>query len=164
MESYERLQLKEFKVASVVNWHFESIIKSINRRISFRQKFKDPWTIVIEEKIFPDTFIQAFKAIRDYKSEFGRTYSVKRDRNGHGLNYVIRFTHLGSLRLHFHKLSGVDKSTIDSLFSKNNNNGKAYIEVNNEKPCLLEYNRKKSILKIKISYSVENKYGTVCSF
>ena len=118
----------------------------------------------MEEKIYPDSFIEAFKAIRDYKIEFGRTYSVKRDKNGLGLNYVIRFTHLGSLRFHLHKLSGIEKSSIDSLFRKKSVSGEAYINVSEEKQCIIEFDRKKSILKVRISYVVENKYGTVCSF
>ena len=163
--SYDRLTLKKIDVIKLLNWHFEKILKSINRKITFRQKYKNPWAVEVTEVLHRDIFIQAFIAIRDFAVEFGRTLKVVRDKKGTGTHYTITFSHLGCLRYHLHKLSGLEKSNIDNLFKKvDKTKGKAEIEVSEERTAILSFNCKKSLLKLNLSYKVINRYGVTCSF
>ena len=163
--SYERLSVQKYDVSIILDWHFKSIIGNINRRLSFKQRFKNPWKIEVTEKIHRDIFIKAFQAIRDYDIEYGRTYSVKRDKNKICVLYNICFTHLGALKFHLHKLSGFSKEEIDKKFNKaQKNKGKAYIVVSEEKPATIVYNCRNTTLTFNVSYEVENVYGNLCSF
>jgi len=164
MESYDKLKEKKIDVSRLLEWHFSTICRSIQRRITFKQKYKNPWTVEVLEHIHREIFIASFKAIRDYVTEFGRTYNVKRDRRGNGTSYKIAFTHLGTLKQHLHKLSGLSKSEITTLFKKKTDKATACVVVSDEKPCVLEYNCRNCTLKVRLSYKVENQYGTVCSF
>lgn len=91
MESYDRLKEKKIDISCLLEWHFRNICHLINRRITFKQKYKNPWTVEVSEHIHRQIFFESFKAIRDYVVEFGRTYEVKRDRNGTSLSYEITF-------------------------------------------------------------------------
>ena len=163
-ESYDHLDKQQINVSNILHWHYKRIIESINRRLSFHQKYKNPWTIEVTEAINREVFIKSFQAIRDYKIEHGRTYSVKRDRRGNGTHYTLRFTNLGALRFHLHKLSGLEKEEIDRLFSKHSSTkGKACVQLSEEQPCLMEYNSLKCTLKLNLYYHVENIYGNVIS-
>ena len=104
-----------------MNWHFRTIIESIGRQISFRQSYKNPWSVEVSERIQRDIFIKVFQAIRDFTVEYGRTFFVKRDAKGVGQIYTITFSHLGAWSAyHFHMLSGISKEEIDEHLSKVN--------------------------------------------
>lgn len=164
MESYDKLKEKNIEISALLEWHFSNICRSIHRRITFKQKYKNPWMVEVSERIHRDLFIASYKAIKDYSVSFGTTYNVKRDRKGIGLSYKITFNHFGVLKYHLHKLSGLSKTEILGLFSKKTERASAYIVISEEKPCSLEYNCRNCILKFRLSYKVENQYGTVCSF
>ena len=160
-ESYEKLKAEKINADLLLEWHFSNICSSISRRISFRQKFKNPWTIEATENIQRDVFIKAFQAIRDYKIDYGRTYVVKRNNLGAGVRYTIKFNHFGAFKFHLSKLSKLDN--IVSLFKKESSKGTATIIVTEDKNAIIDYDCKKS-LKITLHYEVKNKYGVVCSF
>lgn len=163
-ESYDRLEKREINVFIIVKWHFKRIVETIGRRLSFHQKFKNPWTIDISEPIQVEVFKKAFQAVRDHSPSEGFTYTVKRDREGHGLHYHLNFTWTGTLRFHLHKLSGYTKKEIDSFFTKESETkGKAFVKLSKDQPCVIEYNVKKSILKLTLQYNVENVHGNVMS-
>ena len=162
--SYERLSSKKIDVSNLLQWHFTNIVKSINRRLSFRQKFKNPWTVELTEIIHRDLFVQAFIAIRDFPATFGRVVYIEKDKKGVSKKYTITFTHLGCMRHHLHKLSGIPKTELDSLFSKESKKGIARIVVNAEKKGVIVYDCKNNSLKFNICYEVTNRYGVVCSF
>ena len=164
MESYQLLDTKEVSVRRLLEWHTTRIVNKVNRKLSFQQKFKNPWYIEVQESIHRDTFIHLFKAIRDYSIQYGRVIDVERDRNGVGKIYTITFTHFGALKFHLTKLTN-NSVNIVTLFSKKNKAGNsAVIFVSDKKPATMTYNVKKTMLTFTLSYNVENKYGTVCSF
>ncbi len=163
-ESYDRLEKKEISVHVLVQWHFKRIVETIGRRLTFHQKYKNPWTIELVEPIQCDIFRKAFQAVRDHSPSVGLTYTVKRDRQGNGLNYRLNFTWTGTLRYHLHKLSGFSKKEIDNFFmKKSETKGKAFVKLSEDQPCIVEYDVKKSTLKLNLQYHVENTYGNVIS-
>ena len=165
MESYDRLKAKKTDTQKIVEWHFRTVAETIKRRITFRQNFKNPWSIEILERVQRDVFISAFQAIRDYHIEYGRTLHVERDNKGFGKVYTITFSHLGAFTYHLRKLGGIEKEELSSFFVKTSNiNGTAEVNVTTEKPAIFVYKCSTSVLKLTLSYSVKNKYGTVISF
>ena len=73
-KSYDNLEKQQIDVSHILHWPFKRIIESISRRISFHQKYKNPWNVEVTEAINREVFIKFFQAIRDYKVEYGRTY------------------------------------------------------------------------------------------
>ena len=134
-ESYERLKTKKIDAVSLIEWHFANICHSINRNITFRQKFKNPWVVEVSERIQRDIFIEAFKAIRDFKIEYGRTINIQRDKSGVGVRYTITFNHFGSLKFHLSQLSKLD---ITELFKKQSNKGTAIVIVTEEENAIID--------------------------
>jgi len=161
-ESYDKLKSEKIDAELLLEWHFSYIVRSVSRKITFRQKFKNPWTVEVTESIQSEVFIKAFQAIRDYKIDFGRSIDVKRNRLGAGIRYTIKFDHFGALKFHLSKLSKLEN--IVDLFKKESKKGSATVIVSQEKYTVIDYDCKKSILKISLHYEVKNKYGIVCSF
>ena len=165
MESYERLKTKKTDTAKIIEWHFQTILKNIKRRITFRQRYRNPWHIEVTERIQRDVFIASFKAIRDYTVQFGTTIDIDKDRKGIATKYTITFNHLGAFKFHIHKLSNIEKDKIvKQYFKKMSNNGVAEVSVTDNKVATIEYKCSTSTLKLKLSYTVKNNYGTICSF
>ena len=65
---YTLLEAKTVALKDLWKWHMVRIINSVNRKISFKQKFKDPWQVTVQEFVYADCFIQWFRIIRDYKT------------------------------------------------------------------------------------------------
>ena len=91
---------------------------SINRRLTFHQKYKCSWTIEIIDAINREILIKGFQTVRDHIQAYDVTYSAKRDRRGNGTHYTLTLTRLGTLKFHLHKLSGFEKEQIDNLLKK----------------------------------------------
>ena len=107
----------------------------------------------------------SFKAIRDYTVQFGTTIDIDKDRKGIATKYTITFNHLGAFKFHIHKLSNIEKDKIvKQYFKKMSNNGVAEVSVTDNKVATIEYKCSTSTLKLKLSYTVKNNYGTICSF
>ena len=62
-ESYDHLDKQQVNVTEILYWHYKRIIESINRRLSFRQKYKNPWTIEVTEAINREVFIDKRKRV-----------------------------------------------------------------------------------------------------
>ena len=51
MSSYSHLAKKTAPVVNILNFVLNRSLKSIYRKLSFRQKYRNPWTIVVSEPI-----------------------------------------------------------------------------------------------------------------
>ena len=105
-ESYGSLEEKKIDIKSILSFHVLKILESLNRRITFKEKFKNPWTVEVGEHIHFSVFYEWFKAISDYKIEFGRTINIKRNSKNKPSNYTIVFNHFGCFKFHFEKIVG----------------------------------------------------------
>ena len=128
MESYQILGTKQVGVKALLEWHTTSIVKSVNRKISFKQKFKNPWNIEVQESIYREVFMELFKAVRDYKIQYGRILDADRDRNGVGKIFKITFTHFGAFKFHLTQLSN-NSVDILQLFSEKNKAGNSAVVI-----------------------------------
>lgn len=165
LETYDVLREKDVKVFEIVQFHLERISIGINQKISFKQKYKNPWTIEVVEFIQKSIFYEFFRAVRDYKISFGRNISTIKDKKKNSTSFIIEFTHYGCMRYHFTQSTTFTQDHIDKLFTKTNSiENKANIVINEEKPLLITYKIKTGMCSIKAHYMVKNKYGTVCSF
>ena len=63
--SHEKLKKKEHSVQEILKFHISHLLECVYRRLSFRQKFKNPWLIEATERVNCKIFFEWFKAIED---------------------------------------------------------------------------------------------------
>ena len=146
----------------MVKWHFIEILASIQRRITLKRKFKDPFTCVVYRDIHKNIFYQAFRAIRDYPIQFGTFTEVLRNKKNVIIGYSIKFEHLGAFKFHLKQLA--DEDTSNSLSKKFTTGSSAAVVVTPEKPATLNYKVSNSSLTIRVQYEIKNKYGVMTSY
>ena len=162
LETYEVLRNKDVKIASILQFHFKRILASLYRKISFHQKYRNPWVIEVTEYISSEVYYQFFRAVRDYKISYGVVAKVTKDSKGFSKEYILEFNHLGAFRFH---LKEVANESVDNYFKKSNsigNNGS--IIVSDEKKAVFKYKVGTGTLNIQLHYTVTNKYGNCVSF
>ena len=161
MSSYSHLAKKTAPVVNILNFVLNRSLKGIYRKLSFRQKYRKPWRIVVSEPIAREIFYKWFKAINDYLPDFGRTVEIVKNKYGKTVSYRIKFTHIGTFKLHVGKIIGKDKIN----FVRENKTTKEKVEIvcTNENPIKIDYNITKRTL-INLKYSLSNRYGQLCSF
>lgn len=166
MNTYEILDNHKAETCKLVEWHFTEVTKSIKRKITLKRKFSDPFTCTVNRDLHKDIFYQVFRAIRDYKIQFGTLTEVTRNKKNIVTSYSIFFEHLGSFKYHISKLCKRDKKEIaDLYFSKVFSCGsKANIVVTKEKPAVITFKCTRSILTSKCHYTTVNKYGNTTSY
>ena len=137
------------------------LIVSVYRKLTFRQKYKDPWTVVASEPIPKDIFYEWYKTIEGHSTEFGRTLK-KRKTNKKTVSYLIQFTHFGTFKYQFGEITGKDKIILEKV--KATTKGKIQVVCSNERPITVLYDISKGVVTIKLKYNLFNRYGQLCSF
>jgi len=136
------------------------VLQKVKRRLTQRKNFKDPWTIVVFVDIHTTAYFQLYLAIKNYKTEYGRTIELTKNKKRKLTSIKITFTHLGSLKHHLKKIC---KCNINEYFERKWRNGnRAKGIVNEERPAILTFNTLKHQLQFKVSYELSNRYGTIC--
>ena len=159
--SYELLKHKQGSVFNILQYHFQNVFKSVLRRISFRERYRNPWRIEISESLHWSLFYEWFKAIQDHNIHFGRSLEIEKDKKKIVKKYVIKFFHLGTFKYHCKQILEEDPV----LKKKNKVTGAtAKVVVADDKPAVIIYDIKKGQMIMKMRYQVTNKYDTVCSF
>ena len=76
MSSYSHLAKKTKLVVNILNFVLNQLLKSIYSKLSFRQKYRNLWRIVVSEPIAREIFYKWFKAINDHQPDFARTVEI----------------------------------------------------------------------------------------
>ena len=95
--------LKEHNISSftILSWHFQEVLKSFSRKITLKQSFRNPFTVVLSTTIFKELYYQGYRAVRDYPVQFVTERTTLKDTKGVNIkSYEIRFTKIQSLRFH----------------------------------------------------------------
>ena len=154
-------------VAGVLQYHMNTIITSIKRRLIEKESYKNPWEINVEINVHCSIFMPFYKAIRDFKTAHGRTIEVTRYRSKSApLKEVkITFVHFGAFVFHISQATNKSKEEVKSAFKRKWKSGNVtQVVVNENKPVSFVYKVRSNQLKVKLCYSLTNKYGTVCSY
>ena len=161
-DSYKYLKEKKVDVVPILKDSIVVLLKSIKRRLSSRASVRNPWKVVVKHHIHRSIFIEFYRAIRDFKSEFGRTISKTFDRKKNLKQIVIQFNHIGPLK--YHLLQAVDDSIVVTNYIKKSivGGGSAKIVVSAEKPFTFKYDLNKNSLTVNGVYEVVNRYGNIC--
>lgn len=163
MDTYKYLENHKTQTQSLVNWHFKLILTSVRRKITLRQKYRDPFTITVTSLVHPDIFYQAFRAVRDFKTKIGFKADCERTAKGKPKLYVLTFDQLGVFKFHLCKLSN-SKSVSHFLKKEFVRGEKGTIEVSSEKPAVISYKVSTGTLTLQCSYICKNSFGYICSF
>ena len=150
---YNLLERRQISLSALWAWHLERIIGAMRRKISFREKIKDPWKIKVEEFIHRDVFVQWYRVLRDFRTEHGRTLDKTEKQ------YTISFHHLGTFMYHLKQLSG--KENVIAFSKKVKTGSTASVIATAAQPVKITYNISKSTLLFELHYQVINKYGNV---
>ena len=134
MSSYSHLVKKTTSVVNILNFVLYRSLKSIYRKLSFRQKYRNPWIIVASEPIAREICYEWLKAINDHLPDFGRTVKIVRNKSGKTVSYTIKFTPIGTFKFHVAKIIREDKIN----FVKENKTTKEKVKV----VCIDEKQRK----------------------
>ena len=73
MSSYSYLAKKATPVVNILNFVLNQLLKSIYRKLSFRQMYRNLWTNVVSQPIVREIFDKWLKAINDHLPDFART-------------------------------------------------------------------------------------------
>lgn len=166
MTSYETLKEKNVKIVDILKFHIDFILDSINRKITEKQAFKNPWKVFVERSISRHLFLPFYKAIKNFHTETGRTIEVTRykSRLSPLKEIKITFIHIGTFVFYFGSVSTYGKEEIRKLFCrkwKSRNKTEAIAIEDN--PIVVIYKVKAQMLKVIVPYKLTNQYGTVCS-
>ena len=162
MSSYFHLGKKTTPVVNILNFVLNWSLKSIYSKLSFRQKYRDPWTFVVSEPIAIEIFYEWFKATNDHIPDFGRTVEIVRNKSGKTVNDRIKFTHIGTFKFHVGQMIEEDKINL----VKENETIKEKVKVvcADEKPIKIDYDISRGNLMINLKYNLFNRYDRLCSF
>ena len=149
--SYVELKKHKVDTAELLKWHFESVLDSVFRRLTTKEKFKDPWEIKVKLSVHSKVFIEFYKAVRDHCTDFGRTTAVIRDKKGNIKSYEVNFHHLQSFIRHLNLIFD-DTKRVENVVC------------HEEKPINISYNIAKSEMTLSMTYEVINRYGNKCSY
>ena len=119
-EPYGALEEKKIDIKGILSFHVLKILGSLNRRITLKEKFKNPWIVEFGEQIHFRVFSEWFKDISDYRIEFRGTINIKRNSKKKPSNYTIAFKHFGCFKFHFEKIVG---EQISNYLEKVNKSG-----------------------------------------
>ena len=136
INSYEEFKEQKVQLYAIIKFHLEILLGSLNRKITFRQKFKNPWSASSSLFVQRDVFFYCYRAIRDHNISFGRTIENIKDKKGFVKSFTIKFVHLGTLKYHLSKV--VNKKNLNKIFNKAQKNGcTANIDISESKPYKL---------------------------
>ena len=109
-DSYKKFRELEFNAKEILEFHFQRISSSIYRKLLFKQKYHNPWTIEVVEFVNPTICKEFFRAIHDFHLKAGVTSQVVRDRRGKPKDYVVNFSMVEIFLHHYHRISPVKRS------------------------------------------------------
>ena len=171
LETYRILREHSLSTITLVSWHFKSILKSVNRKISLKQSFRNPFTVTLSETIHSTIFYHAFRAIRDFPQNVDVSTKTEKDKKGNCKTHEIVFKSIEALILHLTKLTSIteeeeEKQNIEKVyFRKNFTHGqKGKIVATTDKPAIFHYKVSTCTLTVTMKYEITNQFGTVCSY
>ena len=69
MSSYDELRKKNLEIGPFVEWHFNKILKNIQRSLKIKQSFRNPFQFKLKEPILFYLFSHIYHAIKTYQGE-----------------------------------------------------------------------------------------------
>ena len=159
MNVYNVLDTQKIDVRPLVNYEFKIILQKIKRRLTLKQRLKNPWQISIKHLIQKDIYYQWFRAVRDHITHFDRNISTIKDRRNITTKLIIEFTDLRSLIFHCSKAYDNTNTSARNFVKKLITDCKANLLA----PVVFDYDCKKNSLHIRGRYEVSNRYGNVIS-
>jgi len=165
LETYEVLKQKNVLVFEIVKWHFQKILSGVNKRLTLKRKFTDPFIASLSREIISNVFFEVYRAVRDFVPFYGFKTSCERNKKGKVVQYHIEFVHLGTFIHHFKELTGLPKTSIKNFIKKTFSTGcKANVVISEEKPFSLTYKLTTSVVTVRCHFETVNRFGNVTSY
>ena len=112
LEIYNVLKKKNILIYDLVKWHFEKILTGINKRLTFKRKFTDPFVATLSREIHATIFMKFIEQFVTLFNHLDFLPSAKIIKKGQVTFYRIEFKHLRTFVHHFQNLTGVMQSAL----------------------------------------------------
>ena len=154
--SYSTLRSTNLPAIEILQFYIQQVLDSIYRKLSFKQRFKNPWVIEVLELLPRQVFYQWFRAVQNHSTEFERSLHIKWDSAGDTIGYKISFTHLGTFKYHIGEIIG-GKENIKIREESKVTGELAKVAFSEEKLAEIVYQIKKGQVSFQLKQGVFNK-------
>ena len=154
-QSYQVLEKAKVELLPIMSISFSELFKKLKSRLRVKQGIRNKYKFSLKQAVHHTLFIEWYRAIRDYPSEFGRNILTKKDHYQRLQSVTIKFHHKGSFSFHVGKVLKDVKSFIEKSVS----GYKIKVNFSEEKPFTFTFNVKKELLHIDGFFTVQNRYG-----
>ena len=154
----ERVRNSVIEVGSIIAGEMTILLKKLHRRLSSRNKARNPWTVQVTRDLPVQIFAFLLHMVKKARSTYGVTYSESRFLD------IIVYTEENRVVRDLSRLCDVNREAILEYFSKTfqgPRKGNARVVVSAQKPFTLSYSRKGSYVVIKCYYKFTNAYGYI---
>lgn len=160
-DSYSRLCAKKVDLHPLLVDAFDNSLKLVNRRITRRRTIRNSGKIIVKTHLHESLFVEFFKAVKNWRNDFGRTLSTVKDKKNLVKELKISFIHEGALKFHLGKVS--DRDDVSSYLSKKFGAGaKGVIKITEANPFEIKYIPRRKELVVTCFYDVINRYSNIC--
>ena len=139
IDFYEWMQRERGSYGELVNFYFANVVKQIYRKLTFKEKFKNPWKIISKIVVPFPVFNCGYRAIRDFVPSIGKTTKITNDCKGRPKEYILTFTLNGPFKMHMDKLSGNSIDVLKFMKKKDKIGNIAKVNVTENSPATLVY-------------------------
>ena len=165
LDTYEVLKTNNVLVYDITKWHFEKFLIAINKRLTLKRKYTDPFKVTTTREINKTVFYEIFRALRDFVPHTGITASTEKNKKGSIALYKIQFNHFGTFIYHSSLLTGLSKSEVKKQINKTFSTGcKANVVITDEKPAEIIFKVSTSVCTVKCNFVTINRFGNVTSY
>jgi len=158
--SYELLEEKNVKLLPILQFSLIDALKSVHRRISQRKGLRRGGKIFVRSKIHVSVFLEFYRAIKNWTSEYGRTLSKEKNKRGIVKEYSISFHHKGTLKYHFKQII---KGDIKNYLTKSFTAGsRGVVQIESSTPFVIRFNPNRNEMTMSCNFITINRYGNIC--
>ena len=101
-DPYGGLRKRKYDATEHIAWHLTGLLKVANRRMTKREKFRDPWTVSVSRTMRYDTFRDLYKVFREFRGKAAvRVVEVpyKTANNKEFISMQVSVNHMTRLRM-----------------------------------------------------------------
>ena len=138
-QSYQVLEKAKVELLPILTLSFSELFKKLISRLRVKQGIRNKYKFSLKQAVHHTLFIEWYRVIRDYPSEFGRNILTKKNHYQRLQSVTIKFHHKGSFSFYVGKVLKDVKSFIEKSVS----GYKIKVNFSEEKPFTFTFNVKK---------------------
>ena len=163
----EYKELKEATIAlyPIINDFALNLLTTINRRLTTKASFLNPWSFQFSVPVHSSVFFQIFNCFSRYKINDHPLFVFTKkilNKKGDVKELIVLFDKRAATEFHLQQLAGSDVYA-GEYFCKTIKKNFVSVEVTPDKLFSLKFNLKKNVCVVNGSFKVCNQYGCLLS-